>query len=549
MPSIAKSAQWWSIALVACVTAGLCLLHLPYPFFMDQALFMSAARELADGARMYGDFWDLKQPGIFWWNELAGYLFGFDALGLRLMDVCWSLVVAAMLWLLLRSRGLLAATLGPILSFGSFYAVATPWHLSQVEWLVGGPLVILIGCLCAEPATTTTDADQATSAARLARHEPRPIEAKGLADGARNSWDGTPARYFLAGVMLAAVFLLKLILIPVAGVMMLIALGHDRWNRQVPWSALLWRQITPAVLGFASVFVPVLIYMQMVGTLSLAIWTTFVDPGEVLREYSHHSVRLLMSSLRWFLVSDWPLLPWALWALYVGLRQRSRLTWMLTAWITIGFAAIAVQVLSFWPYHFDLFFIPVGLLASLGFADVLARFKVNRQWMWHRAAAAAMVLCTVIAFVLPLARKAQYIAAVHPFPIDTRHGLELTSTDGSTRGLIEAADAVRGLTGETDRIVSWGDARMYFLVGRRPVVQVDGGTNYVTSQLQVAAKIILDQRPPLVFISKYRDPEVTNHGNALIPRVVAENYTRYYENAAGAWYRRRDTADPSIPNP
>jgi hypothetical protein len=505
-----KAAHWWSAVFVVCVTVGLCLLHLPYPFFMDQALFMSAARELADGAHMYGDFWDLKQPGIFWWNELAGSLFGFDGLGLRLMDLCWSVVVALMLWLLLRSRGSLAATLGPLFSFGGFYAIATPWHLSQVEWLVGGPLVALIGCLCYERRTEKPGA--------------------------------ILARYCLAGVMLAAVVLLKLVLITVAGIMMLIAIGQDRWIGGLPWATLLKRQIAPAAFGLALVLVPVLMYMQLAGTLSIAVWTTFVDPGEVLREYSHHSVRMLISSLRWFLVSEWILLPWALWALYIGLRQASRLVWLLAAWMMLGFASIAIQVLSYWQYHFDLFFIPVGLLASIGFVDVLARLKTDRKPMLRGAAVAAMALCAAITLVVPLARKALQIAASHPFPIDSRHGLELTLADGSTKGLVDAADAVRGMTRETDRIVSWGDARMYFLVGRRPIVQVDGGTNYLTSQLEIAAQTILEQRPKLVFISKYRDPEVTYHGGGLIPRVVEENYTRCYENAAGIWYRRRDRA-------
>ena len=45
----------------------LALLHLPYPFDHDQGLFMAGARAMADGARLYVDFWDMKQPGIYWY--------------------------------------------------------------------------------------------------------------------------------------------------------------------------------------------------------------------------------------------------------------------------------------------------------------------------------------------------------------------------------------------------------------------------------------------------------------------------------------------------
>ena len=73
------------------------------------------------------------------------------------------------------------------------------------------------------------------------------------------------------------------------------------------------------------------------------------------------------------------------------------------------------------------------------------------------------------------------------------------------------------------------------------VKQSSGGTSYLTSQLASVAQVILKQRPALVFISKYRDPDVTYHGAGLIPRTVEENYTRCFENAAGVWYRLRNT--------
>ena len=488
-----------------CVTLGLCLLHLPYPFSFDQALFMAAARDLSEGAHMYGAFWDLKQPGIYWWNELAGQLFGFDSLGIRIMDTCWAVAVALLLWLLLRSRSSLIAALGPMFALASFYAVAEPWMLSQVEWLVGAPLAALMWCLCNEG----------------------------------NGEPSSVARYGLAGIMLAGVLLLKLILIPVAGLMLLIALAQDHWVRQRSWASIIKRQIAPATVGFLVLLAPVLLYMQAVGTLGTAVWTTFVDPGEVLREYPHHKVHMLFSSLRWFLRTVWYLVPWAAWGAYTGLRQGSRLVWMLAAWISVGFAAVAIQVLSYWPYHFDLFYIPVGMLAAIGVGDAwtwaTARQAPSLRW----AIAGALIVCLAMGLALPLSRKTHGVAVAHAFPIDRHDLLAATREFGGPKELVEAAAAVRGLTHDGDRIVSWGDARMYFLTGRRPLVEIDGGTSYLTSQLATVAEVILKQRPALIFISKYRDPDVTYHGGGLIPRTVEENYTRYFENEAGVWYRPR----------
>ena len=52
------------------VVLGLVTVFLPYTG--DQALFARAAREIGRGAVYYRDFWDIKQPGIYWWFVGAG---------------------------------------------------------------------------------------------------------------------------------------------------------------------------------------------------------------------------------------------------------------------------------------------------------------------------------------------------------------------------------------------------------------------------------------------------------------------------------------------
>ena len=59
--------------LAAVILVG--LIHLPYPFDGDQALFTTGASKIYRGATLYRDFWDLKQPGIFGFYLLGGVLF------------------------------------------------------------------------------------------------------------------------------------------------------------------------------------------------------------------------------------------------------------------------------------------------------------------------------------------------------------------------------------------------------------------------------------------------------------------------------------------
>ena len=78
--------------LVVLFVAALAVLHIPYPFGQDQATFTWGGKALTEGAVLYRDFWDMKQPGIYWWYEASGRLFGFDSFGIRWMDLCLSLI-------------------------------------------------------------------------------------------------------------------------------------------------------------------------------------------------------------------------------------------------------------------------------------------------------------------------------------------------------------------------------------------------------------------------------------------------------------------------
>lgn len=67
------------------VVIALGAFYLPYPLNSDSALFLLMAREMAEGARLYVDVWDVKQPGVFWFYLTAGYLFGFEPLAPQLL--------------------------------------------------------------------------------------------------------------------------------------------------------------------------------------------------------------------------------------------------------------------------------------------------------------------------------------------------------------------------------------------------------------------------------------------------------------------------------
>jgi hypothetical protein len=495
--------------IVVTLAALLAVLHLPYPLHEDQALFMYAAREMADGAQMYREFWDMKQPGIYWWYLASGSLFSFDAIGLRWMDLCWSVAVAWVLWAALRHRGALVAVLGPCLAFLSFYARTTQGHLSQVEWLVAGPIAVLLWCVGSE-----SEAER------------------------RVAW-----RYAVAGAMVAVVALFKSMAALLPAAMLAVAMAHARWKDGASWRALLTERALPALLGCAVVLLPVAAWMQLNGTLAEALWTAFVYPPQAVREYAHSPAIQLFYSLRWFLVGAGVLLPWAFWAVYNGLRRGLRLELLCTAWAACAAVIIALQVLSFWEYHFDLLFVPVGLLAALGFADVLERVSTDDRpgrtgrTGYRRAAVGLLVLSVAASMGWPLVRKTARVMAAMPFSPAQQHAFN-SALDERYAVFAASADAVKGLVQAPDRIIVWGDARLYFMVGRRPVVEVNGSTFYLAKQVEQVAELIRKSPPPLIYIGKHRN-RMTFHGGGVLPRAVNELYEVRYEDVNGVWYQRR----------
>ena len=95
--------------LVLLVVVLLGTFRLPTPFHGDQALFLLGAQVLNAGGVYYVDFWDLKQPGMFFFFWLAGRTFGFSEVGVHAFELFWLTALAVVLS---TSRDLILGTSG-----------------------------------------------------------------------------------------------------------------------------------------------------------------------------------------------------------------------------------------------------------------------------------------------------------------------------------------------------------------------------------------------------------------------------------------------------
>jgi hypothetical protein len=318
-----------SLTLFVVLVLG--LIHLPHPFGWDQSLFTLGAERLAAGGVLYRDFWDLKQPGIYWFYAVAGRLFGFSEPGIHLLELLWMMAFALTLLATLRRRwgpGP-AATLAPLFVVGAFYAGATDYYLTQVEGLVGFPLYLTLWF-----------------ATRGADEEPR-------------AW-----RAFASGLCGAVVLLFKLVFLPLVGVFWLLALVDVA--RRSGLARALAVVALPVALGFFLPIAAVLVFFVRLDVLGTLLWTYFTYPAFLLTQIQGGQAARLVDGLQRFLLRFAPLVGLATVGAGATVGRRDSLGLGLVVWLVVGIPVILVQRWSGWSYHDLLLLAPLGVLAAVG---------------------------------------------------------------------------------------------------------------------------------------------------------------------------------------
>lgn len=183
--------------------------------------------------------------------------------------------------------------------------------------------------------------------------------------------------HFWSGCCAAVAAVFKLILMPIPAAFWLAsaAWATTRDNRLL--GAVVRDQLLPAVAGMAIVFGAVAAYFAWLGAFPEFVWTNFRYPVEAVAaapKASPSDWERLLFSAGWYAFVFAPCLVFAL----LGLVQRhgdrrDLVTLHLALWLVVGLAAILVQRLSWWSYHFLLFIVPVGILALRGIDIVIVR--------------------------------------------------------------------------------------------------------------------------------------------------------------------------------
>jgi hypothetical protein len=315
-------ADWiaWTVFALAA------LLALRVPFTGDQYFFALGARALAEGGRLYVDFWDIKQPGIYYLYWAATRLPFDPALAVRLLEICAWAAVAVFAGAILRRAGVVRdlAALAPIAA--SLFLLSAPaWHLSQVESFVVLPLTVIAWLLVSS-------------------------------SGGRREW-------VVLGAAAAIVAWLKLVLL-VVPIGLVAAVFWFDLRGSPPFDFRLWAErVGAAAVGFfagGAILLFPLLHDRSFGAFVDASWSYPLTAMAALERAPIS--RLVWSVARWGILMS-PLLAIAL--LGVITRRASRVEAILWGWLVCAGLAIGIQSFSWWAYQTTLLIVPVALLGLL----------------------------------------------------------------------------------------------------------------------------------------------------------------------------------------
>ncbi len=514
---------WYATGLACVLALGLSTLY--FPFGPDQATILYGAEQLDNGARLYLEYWDNKQPGLYWFYWLAGRLFGFSEQGIRSLELVWLLAFSGLLMLTLRRflyRPYLSA-LAPVVCVATYYATAREYELTQLEILVSLPIYIGIwAVLNAEKRGATVF-----------------------------TW------WFLSGIAAGITVTFKLLLAPVFIVIWVWGLWgwwrHTSAGDKSLLREMLLRRLLPAGLGGLLVILMVAGWFAYQGTLNEMLWTSFIYPPEALLITPSASLSRLVTAAAFYSKYLIVWIPFALFIvvrLFLGKAPRHVGLLLLVLFTTVGL--FLVQGFSWWQYHTLLFWLPTGLLAVMGLDQTLELListerekelpsgkEKNRRKAWLAVVIALPLLGSLYP---PLALRTEKL--LHHVLVSRQglHGFQWEMGEQYQRHwqgteFLRRIDAIKG------PIYVFGHPVVYRFSQREVPHAIVGSSweFYLPAQIEDILQTLDTRRVPYILVDK-NDYKLYRL-NPTISIFLDTHYRPLVENESGRWYIHATLAD------
>ena len=481
-----------------------------FPFVSDQVVVLSGAKTIAEGGTLYVDFWDNKMPGLFWFYHVAGMWFGYTEFGIHLLDLVWMLAFSIALMASLRNYLLdpWMSAMAPVVIVGTYYVAVDPFHLTQLEGLIGFP--IFLSAWYASCMSTSGNASKFS--------------------------------FFLSGLFAGVTVVFKLVFAPLLVVLWAIASLHAFFEYRISLRLIIVNIWLPVTFGVTIVLGIVATKFWFDGALWELYWTAFEYPPAALEASPPAPyLRLFRSSL--FFISFF-----LVWALFIVLAcaewwysDRNLLTSLMIGWLVVGIALILIQRFSWWPYHFLALFTPAGILGVRGVC-VLPRALLSRG-----------LIDKPLAVIIALALFCPAVFAQAPSAaLKLNIYLEIfVEKKGDGEGLRRAVSPeyahiernVQFLFSDTARpgkIYVLGDPLFYHLSGRRPALPIIGWPwdYYLQAQWAHLPRQLKIALPPYIYVSK-KGKKMIEIRQAGVSEFINEQYVPFTGDSEGTWYQVR----------
>ncbi len=504
------------------IVGSLGVLCLRDGFSGDQALFLIYSKAINNGAILYKDVWDIKQPAIFVFYLVGGKLFGFNEVGIHLFEVIYWLVFSLILIFGLKRyfTNPLFAALTPLFTIGIYYSVSGSLHLTQTEALVGFPLFVsLLFC------------------------------QKFLENPDKKSF------LFLSGLFGGIVLASKLLFIFILAVFWLGLLLYFKKDarRILVYSGLI---LSGLIIPIAAV----IFYFALNNALNELWYVTFVYPSSVVLMPTRMANRSgqLKDGLVWFVKSYFPVISLTFFLLFLHLfslfkdwRNKTNFTLDrknfifsgLFLWVIFGFGVILMQRLSWWEYHYSLLMIPLGILAVKCVENIFEIIKINpkieRKTLFY-ILTAALIMPLFIPTARRFADRIDQFRNIETVAIGNRE-LQITGAAAEDYKSISADTEFLRTENPNARIFVVSNPLYYYLADKPPLFSSNGAmsdmfTGYEWKRLN---REMSEKLPDYIFVEPRFLPMIAEENPTFI-NVLDDNYFVYMTGERSSFYKLKE---------
>lgn len=461
----------------------------------DQSLFVVIAQQLDMGKVLYQDLFDYKQPGIYLFYLLAGKVVGWDDIGIHLFELGYWIIFTLILFYAVKEYQLFRLqyfySLLPLFIIGVYYCNAHWLHLTQLEAIINFPIFLIVWLL----------------------------------DRAYKSKGNLFLTYFATGVLVAVVLLSKLVFAPIIAGFFLI-------HFLFVWKAhnltyIVRTQIFPLVLGFV---IPVSVFLfyvfhHHIETLVFDIY--FKIPASVIGLTDQIDPERLMTSVKWFIKKMIVFLILAGIGVFMIRKIESHFLSLLLAWAVVGLFVVLMQKTSWWAYHFQLLYVPIGFFAAIGLDLILYHLFQYQLIKKARIESFAIILVLVSIFYIQYHTLWKNHTASNVTKLNTYDYAQ------------EEVANVLSVLKEKDTMFVCGNPRMYVLASRLPELSTNGWIleYYLDFQWEAFYTELVKSPPTYLFVKVDYDKLIQEKNKSLWQHII-NNYSIFESLEHGTWFKK-----------